>query len=479
MPRYPKGAVTPTGTGFTYVTSGVQDVAALSEIPASASPELVQLIKQVHPKIQVLAAMDEATYTQIEKSGNNYVLPASLDFSTWDEVDPNSSITVTPTLITASSLARNALANVSTSFDGSADFEFKFIYQNIAFSPNNNFAAGCGVGDAVTDYYKGAGVTSLVLWPNGLTVIYFSKFAATTETRAVGSITISGSTNYYCTLSRSGTTVTLSMFTDAGRTTHATGSPLSMEEVATTNYVKKVLMWTSNDGAFVDSSEVGSDQYNTGNIKSNAVSTNSAILSFFELLKQNVIIGTSSHATPVQAEIYGDADAYAAPLHSTKFTIDPADPIIHLYRDSLDTITASSNTQTVWNMTVAGGLPALPNHGSILATQIGVASVIMIEKSILGDFSDTEILTEETDYIVDYSTNTSTKITLVSGTGIVNAQSKIRISWIADVMDIAGTANTALKTRIYLNRTNTGETSPLIQPIDIGTLQYVEFQYRT
>jgi hypothetical protein len=215
----------------------------------------------------------------------------------------------------------------------------------------------------------------------------------------------------------------------------------------------------------------------TGSVTSSAISTDTGIISLYKQLKIQSNNGTSTNSAPVQLELYGDSDAYSMPLNTTKFTIDPADPRIILKRYALDTITASSNTQTLWNMTVAGGMTAKPNHGTILATEIGVASVLIVEKSILGTFDDAIVLTENTDYTVDYSTRTATKIIMASGTGIVSGQSKIRISWIADVIKVGATHNTALKLKIYLNRTNDSETSPSIQPIALGSGKYIELQY--
>lgn len=222
----------------------------------------------------------------------------------------------------------------------------------------------------------------------------------------------------------------------------------------------------------------------SGNALSDALTSNSAVLSFFKHLKGKFSNGESSHATPVQAEIYGDADSYAAALNgTTKFTIDPSNPRIELYREDISEV-AKGALQTTWIMDDNATNGALPSkteatYSTILAEEIGIASIISVEKSILGDFTDTIVLAEDDDYVVDYSTKTATEIILSDGTGITTS-SKLRINWIADVMDIdAGTNNTALKLKIYLNRTAVSEASPEIQLLDIGTSKYAEMLYGT
>ena len=363
---------------------------------------LIQMIQQVHPVLQVLAAMNELTYFGITKSGNNYILELFLctlyPYSTTSETTvavPNLIYTVTAT--------------------GTVTIGLDALRTPADYGGSVSYRKNGGSWIAIFNY--GAGVDAA--W----------------YTRTVTSVAVTA-----------GDTIEWGITSVAGAT------------IYTKNY-------TVNQAQL------------TGNILLDAVASVSAVLSFFKHLKTLVSNGGSTHATPVQAEIYGNADSYATPLNSTKFTIAPADPRIILKRDALDTITASSASQTVWNMTVAGGMPALPNHGSILATQIGVAFVLVVEKSILGDFSDTVVLAENTDYVVDSSTRTAIKITLTSGTGIVNAQSKIRISWIADVLKVGATNNTALKIKLYLNRTATSEASPSIQPLPLGTAKYAELQY--
>lgn len=494
MPRYPKGAVIPTGTGMPHITSGVQDAAAklIENADVASNAAIIstklsgvkELINQSHPTLQVLGTMDEATYVGIEKSGNNYQIfsaEESQDFTTFTEIDPGTKITITATKVDVASESSN-VSRVYKSITSMNDFTINMEIYCTQASESWYNAGFTGLADAITQYsdagFDGVGFLRISDNNINLKVAKVVNGALTLGT----AISIGVNTLRYITLSRKGTTLTLSVFSDSGRTTHITGSPKTLTVVNDNYNIFHVLNTdvTSNNVASYYIQNAVNKSLLLADIVSAAISSDAAVLSFFKHLKANVSNGTSSHATPVQAEIYGDADSYAAPLNATtKFTIDPTDPRIILKRDALDTITASSGSQTVWNMTVAGGMAALPNHGSILAQEIGVASVLVVEKSILGNFSDTVVLTEETDYIVDYSTRTATKITLTSGTGIVNAQSKLRLSWIADVMKVGATHNTALKLKIHLNRTNVTETSPDIEPISLGTAKYAELLYGT
>ncbi|MCK4473934.1 DUF2341 domain-containing protein [Candidatus Parcubacteria bacterium] len=221
--------------------------------------------------------------------------------------------------------------------------------------------------------------------------------------------------------------------------------------------------------------ELKEDIYLTGNATSNAIASNPAVLSFFKHLKLKISNGGSTHATPVQMEIYGNADSYVSPLHSTKFTIDPNDPIIRLKRNN-DTITASSDSQTTWTMTSASGMAS--GYATILAEEIGVQEVQIVE--LANDGVNYEHLTPGDDYSVDYTTRTATTIILTSGAGITSGTSKLRIIWVADVYDVdAGTHNTALKLKLYLNRTSTDEASPQIQLLTGESDKYVEMSYHS
>ena len=249
-----------------------------------------------------------------------------------------------------------------------------------------------------------------------------------------------------------------------------------------------VRFWVNSNGSdtgYIDECEIKSTDYAaTGNVLTDALAANADVLSFYSHLKGKFSNGDSTDTTPVSVEIFGDGDSYAAALNgTTKLKIDLTDPIIELYRID-DSVVAKSGAQTDWVLddnSTNGAFPAktTSTHETILAEEIGCASVVMVEKSVNGTFTDTLLLVEDDDYTIDDSTRTATKIILTTSAAsdIVNAQSKLRITWIVDVENIDGTANTALKMKIYLNRTATTEASPEIQPIDLGTGKYAEMKY--
>lgn len=424
-----------------------------------------QLIKQSRPALQVLGTMDETTYAYMIKSGNDYILDPYTILDFYSKNNQSSDITFNTTN------NRNAIGQAFTSGGSNAVLNAVQFYLSKTGNPLNNITAVL---------YAATGTIGTDGLPTGGALATSEPIASSTLTGSFALYTFIFSTPYNL-LANTKYAISLENTPEAGATV-LVGTDSTSPTHAGNTYHRDTAAYVSvpsHDTIFYTLTAIGQT---SGNIFSNVIAADSAVLSFYKHLKLKTSNGGSTHATPVQAEIYGNADSYAAALHATKFTINPADPRIILKRDALDTITASSANQTVWNMTVAGGLPALNgnNHGTILATEIGVASILAVEKSILGDWTDTVVLAENTDYIIDYSTRTATKITLTSGAGIVNGQSKIRLTWISDIMKIDGaTNNTALKCKLYLNRTVSGEASPSIQPIDLGSGMHVEMLYGT
>ncbi|MCK4473727.1 DUF4200 domain-containing protein [Candidatus Parcubacteria bacterium] len=217
----------------------------------------------------------------------------------------------------------------------------------------------------------------------------------------------------------------------------------------------------------------------SGNVLTDVISSDSKLLLYFKSLELTVINGVgNTHATPVQVEIYGNADSYATALNgTTKFTIDPSSSLIELKRKDITEVATGAN-QTDWTMTAAGCFPSVAGdeYETILAQEIGVAAVLVVEKSVLGSFADTVVLEGGTDYTVDSSTRTATKITLSSSAASdITTSSKLRVTWVADVMKIDNSnINTSLKLKIYLNR-NGVEATPEIQ--EVATGKYVEMLY--
>lgn len=432
---------------------------------------LKQLIKQVHPTLQVLGTMDETTYFEITKIGNNYIILTGGVYDVYDEHNDNVVDEVTNWTITLGQGGTKSVTEV--------DLEHMYV---------RAYATGPGGSEAQADSQ-----ISKSRWHARIKANESSEFGPatrTTQLKVIGSATHTLSIpqdNLYREYEIEKVGGVLKIYenlieklseADANETFTIQYYCRGWRDVETGH--AQALMYIDKTGATGSAYTVGEI---TGTIISNELSTDSALLSFFKHLKGKFINGVgNTHATPVQVEIYGDVDAYAAALNgTTKFTMDPGDPLIDFYREDVSEV-AKGALQTTWIMddnVTNGALPTKTGatHSTILAEEIGVASISSVEKSILGDFSDTVVLVEEEDYVVDYSTRTATKIILADGTGITTS-SKLLIRWIADVMDIEAVTNiTALKLKIYLNRTATSEASPEILPLDIGTLKYAEMQY--
>ena len=347
------------------------------------------------PTIRVNATMDEATYSTIMKSGNNYVLVYSTDY-----YDP-------PDL--AGVGGSGVIAEIGT--PQTIDASGNYIISIDRYCPV--VVSGC--------YYKiDAGA-----W---VTVDYSTQTTWATFTTAPVALTV-GNVIHFGSVSQN---------TTAGR-----------EHTRNRNILK---------------------QFTTdfGTIKSNAIASDANLIRYFEKLKLNLDKGTSTHATPLQLKIFGNADAYAAPLNTNWVTI-PESEYAELLLERRIEKTATSNTQTTWDFTSLTNIDALIN-------EIGCQYVLLVEQA--NDGSTYSILTENVDYYVDLTVRTAPRITLVSGTGIVDTVSKLRATMIVNILDIdEATKNTAIKVQIQENRTDSSETSPAIQPLPVATTQYVSVDY--
>jgi hypothetical protein len=448
----------------------------------STPNSVIQLIKQVHPTLQVLQAVDETTFYHIYKDGDKYKLFTAGTFN----------------LLAAATTTNKIRLENSGSFPS---MKFDNIYRDSILVAG--FTSGEGYSDGALNAQQG--------WvSNGFSV---------EASAGAGNVTSPANTYAEKTITAS-SIIRVSTWSPSGygwgcsRTIKLFSDATEIVRIKVNNHAGTFEYWNGTDWVVIGDEPSPRDNWweikieiltdnkfslaiknisagdidytpvghKYGNVLTAEIASDSAVLSFFKYLKGTFSNGGSTHATPVQAEIYGNADSYATALNSTtKFTITPASPLIELYRTDVS-VAAKSAGQTTWVMddnATNGALPAKTGatHSTILAEEIGVASIISVEKSILGDFSDTVVLTEGTDYSVDYSTRTATKIILASGTGITTS-SKLRIRWIADVMKIdAATNNTAFKVKLYLNRTSISEASPEIQPLTIGTAKYVEMLY--
>jgi len=419
---------------------------------------LRQLIKQVHPTLQVLEVNDEVTSKGIEKIYHEYMLDCP-SLTSYDEHNDNSIDTELWDLKKTGSYNSYSEANS----------EYLEVHAN---------------GSGVSGY---AQVTSRA---EAVTLEFRAK--ATGSYGATQIKIIGDSEHVWSDIPRDDTYRTYTVEKSGGNVVLKEDGVEKLNEPDTATRFKIRYYTSSNQPGetntlYIDYTRGTDWKFVNGSALTGTISSNSAVLSFFKHLKIKVSNGGSTHTTPIQAEIYGDGDSYASPLNATtKFTIDSDNPCIELYREDVSEA-AKSDAQTTWIMddnATNGALPAKAGdkHATILAEEIGVASIIAVEKSVLGDFSDTVVLVEGDDYIVDYSNRKATKIILSdsAASDIVAGQSKLRITWIADVMNIdAATNNSSLKCKLYLNRNSTSEASPTIEPLDIGAGKYVELLYGT
>lgn len=438
----------------------------------------LQLIKQFHPTLQILEAIDGATQSYIHREDTFYLLVSYL-FDSYDEHNDNS--------------VNGALWTITTEEFAHGTREHTVTEENSEYMLVHTYLDLPGTSPSGKSIAYVTSDESYARW--------HSKLKHYQSGGGYSRLYFLGNSTHYVTLPTDNAyhDYVITIDADRNKVLFYKDDVLILEETETANsgqiryysycYVGTPGPGTETNDIYCDKTGKTGTTYAeadalNGNLLTAELAADSAVLSFFKHLKGKFSNGDSSHATPVQAEIFGDADSYAAALNgTTKFTIAPSDPRIELLREDTSEV-AKGAEQTTWVMddnVTNGALPAKTGatHSTILAEEIGVASIIAVEKSVLGDFTDTVVLAEDDDYVVDYSTRTATEIILTDGTGITTS-SKLRITWIADVMDIdAGTNNTALKIKLYLNRTSTDEASPEIQPLDIGTSKYAEMLYGT
>lgn len=174
---------------------------------------------------------------------------ATEDLTTYTEVDPDGDLSATSSTLTVSTnnnriattyFYKDAGASHFTDFD--IDFEFNVtVSQDVAFgtlcSVANTLGDTKAVDTASTGIYiatEEAGATNDVFLVDSLGDFVFST-----------GISISRSTTYYVTFTRVGTTATLNIFTDSGRSSHVSGSPVTLT-VATTA-LRYVYLYSSYD----------------------------------------------------------------------------------------------------------------------------------------------------------------------------------------------------------------------------------------
>lgn len=150
------------------------------------------------------------------------VQAATEDLTTYDETDSASDITVTATKADVSTMARTAVSCVDydfgSSYFGDFDIDFEFYIDAAVHSTNASWGGLIAVGN--TD-----NITDSTADPSDLYVAAVSTATDTFRVALVQNGTLDDTslcvvdTLYYCTLARSGTVDTLTIYSDAGRTT--------------------------------------------------------------------------------------------------------------------------------------------------------------------------------------------------------------------------------------------------------------------
>jgi hypothetical protein len=175
--------------------------------------------------------------------GNPTVIPATngnntfevFGFDGFTEVDPSSQLTVTSSKVTVASQTTES-SNVYKTINNLTDFSTSF---EINVSTMN--------GDSATDIFLLGDATTNVGWAtwgsnNGISVNvqsssgnkYIGIYKWVNGARSNSAqFAYSANTPYYLTFSRNSTTATLSVFTNAARTVHLSGSPVTLSVVNT------------------------------------------------------------------------------------------------------------------------------------------------------------------------------------------------------------------------------------------------------
>ena len=198
---------------------------------------------------------------------------ANVDFTTWTETDPGGVLSVTSSTITGTSVTGTSINWHRVSIDKGAafysgDFTFRFGPINIsaASSSNSRFGIISLTKDQVPNTWEKFEGSITVLWANTTTnpTLYLYGFndANTSATVPDYSDTYQGSavalsTNFYIELSRSGTTVTCKVYSNAYSTLvdTLTITPTDYDY----QYVSTAFKWETGTAATVSFTEQNLD----------------------------------------------------------------------------------------------------------------------------------------------------------------------------------------------------------------------------
>lgn len=399
------------------------------------------------------AAMDETSYSGITKSGNNYVLD-------------NGNVTYTKVnVVGETNTASRAMKSITPVGNFSYNFEI-----NVTTMAIPSIAAPLIICDSNGNIDSGISNGVGCVLGDGSPSLTISKWVAGARTSGTG-IGLTAGTLYYCTLARSETTLTLSVYTNSARTNHEISSPQTLTVVSdafgfisvANNYAglggtRTYFVQNLEGQVFTTYSVYGNlvIGFTTGSINSNTITKDANIgLRYWSDIGANLITGASG--STVKMKILNSA---GSALHTNYVTIASGE-YLRIPLERPVTITATSGSQTVWNFTSLSNADALINELGVLA------KAILVELAL--DGTNYTVLREVADYTEDISNILAPKITLVSSSGIVSGTSKLRATYIVNIP----LSNTTIKLQIQLNRVAVGDTSPSIQPHIGDATKYV------
>ncbi len=406
------------------------------------------------------AAMDAGTAVGVVQTDNQYVLGALLILNAILGGAGAAAITKnSSTKISFSGNSRNVSAWAATQLDSVTDFSIDFE----AFISDDCDGGIFGLADSAGTL---SGATKV---PNGLFVALAGstilKIQHMTNGTAASSATISYtlSTLYYCTFSRAGNTVTLSVFDDSARTTHHAGSPVTYNDATPTAFTQLLFCSTSFDGgndagAYYIQNPTGDVVIValSGTLISSAIAKDANIgLRYWGDIRANLVAGAAGSTIAMKI-----CNSAGTALHTNYVTI-PSTEYARIPLERAVILTATSGSQTVWNFTSLTNADAFINELGVLA------KALIVELAI--DGTNYTVLNEGTDFAEDISNILAPKITLVSGAGVTNAVSKLRATYIVNIP----LSNTTIKLQVQLNRIAVGDTSPSIQPLVGDATKYV------
>jgi len=411
---------------MTYITpwsDGVKPAGANIDIKASTMQHtLLQAIAATVQKLTLeqKAAMDEATYTFIFKSGNNYVLLLPSDEHNDSSVDT--------TIWSPPETVLEDATEISIWGINAAGAKVLLYLQSLDFSVDN------------TNYIESQ-----------------LKAGAGGGGPSLQQLIVTGASEHIYTLPASGAYKTYKIYKSAGNLKIDADTVNVLSEAdANTSFSYKLS--ANGDGNTTVFQNYFRPYINplTGTIKSASIIKNANIgLRYWEELVANLVAGTAGSTIKMKI-----LDSTGAALHTNFVTIAPAEYArIPLLRPIV--LTATSGSQTVWNLTSLSNADAFINELGVLA------NVILVE--LAKDGTNYTVLAKTTDFTEDITNPMAPKITLVSGTGVISGTSKLRVSYIVNI----ALSNTTIKLQIQLNRVDGGDTSPSITPLPGDASNYV------